>query len=152
MAWSYTGNPGASAKDQLRFLIGDTDECDQLLQDGELTWLLTQYNNTPMNAAIRACEILMMKFGRLVDESVGSVSLSYSQRVAAFTKLQVMLRNRLATEDCSWFAGGISISQEITVNANTDRVRPAFTRDMMDNWQLSPWIQGTGSPGFWWGN
>lgn len=152
MAWSYTGNPGASAKDQVRFLLGDTDECDQLLQDGEITWLLSQYNNAPMNAAIRGCEVLMMKFGRLVDESVGSVRMSYSQRVGAFTKLQVMLRNRLATEDCSWFAGGISVSQVQTVDANADRVRPSFTRNMMVNWQLSPWINGANVQWFWWGN
>jgi hypothetical protein len=32
MAWSYSGNPGASNLDLIRFLIQDTDTTDQLVQ------------------------------------------------------------------------------------------------------------------------
>ena len=141
MAWSDSGDPASSAKDAVRFLIGDTDTCEQLLQDGEITYLLGQYNNTPLNAAVRACEAVMVKFARLVDESVGSVRMSYSQRLKSYQTIQTMLRNRLATEDAAPFAGGISIAQEQVTDANADRVRPAFTRNMMKNWQMSPWIQ-----------
>lgn len=146
MTWSYSGNPGSSAKDAVRFLIGDTDQCEQILQDGEITWVLSQYNNAPMNAAIRCCEAAVAKFTRLVDESVGSVSMSYSQRMKAFQELKATLVNRLATEDMTPFAGGISKAATQVVDANTDRVPPSFTRNMQQNWALSPWIMG--GPGF----
>lgn len=141
--WTYSGNPGASAKDLTRFLLGDTDACDPLLLDGEILWLLSQYNNTPMNAAIRACETIIAKFSRLADETVGSVSVSYSQKAKGMRDMQATLRQRLATEDCTPFAGGISVAQEQATAANKDRVKPAFTDHMMENEQISPWVQNT---------
>lgn len=149
--WSYSGNPGANAKDQTRYLIGDTDECAQLLTNEEIEWVLSQYNNAPLNAAIRCCETIMAKVTRLVDESVGQVKVSYSQRVKAFAALRDMLVNRLATEDAAPFAGGITYSQMQTVASNTNRVRPDFTKQMMDNPNTSPWLVGQGCYAPWWG-
>lgn len=140
MAWTYSGDPGQSALDAVRFLIGDTDECEQLLQDGEIKWLLNQYNNGPMNAAIRACETIMSKFSRLMDENVGQVKLTYSQRAKAYRDMRNDLVNRLATEDMTPFAGGISQAQEQATAANSDRVKPDFTKHMMENKQISPWV------------
>lgn len=148
MTWTYSGNPGLSAKDATRFYIGDTDQRNQLLQDGEIEYVLNIYNNTPINAAIRCCEMIMAKVTRLVDESVGQVKLSYSQRVKAFRDLRNDLVNRLATEDATPFAGGISIAQVMATNQNADRVRPSFTDHMMQNNLTSPWILG-GECYFW---
>ena len=39
MTWSYSGNPGASDLDHIRFLIQDTDTTDQLFSNEELTYL-----------------------------------------------------------------------------------------------------------------
>ena len=143
MAWTYSGNPGDSAKDLVRFLIGDTDNCDQLLQDGEIEWLLSQYNEVgAMNAAIRGCEVIAAKFSRMCDEAVGAVKITYSQKAKAYRDMRDDLTNRLATEDMQPFAGGISISQVKQVNQNTDRVRPDFTKHMMENEQISPWTTG----------
>ena len=152
MTWSYSGNPGASPKDAVRFLIGDTDKCDPLLEDGEIVWVLAQYNNAPPNAAIRCCEAIMSKFSRMADESMGSVSVSFSQKVTAYRQMLGDLRNRLATEDMAPYAGGISAADVQRVEANTDRVRPDFTKHMDDNRQYSPWINsGQSSYYLWWG-
>jgi len=140
MNWTYTGDPGSSAKDLTRFLIGDTDESEPLLTDGEIKWVLSQYNNTPMNAAIRCCEAVIAKFSRLANESVGQVRIDFQQKAVAYRELQRDLRNRLATEGAVPFAGGISKSQIRQENANTDRVKPAFTEHMMENEQISPWV------------
>jgi hypothetical protein len=69
MAWNYSGNPSSSPKDATRFLIGDTDSCDQLLQDGEIEYFLGMYNNAPINAAIRCVETIMSKFSRKARRS-----------------------------------------------------------------------------------
>lgn len=147
MSWSYSGNPGSSPKDTVRFLIGDTDRCDELLQDGEITYVLGLYNNAPMNAAIRCVETIMSKFSRLADESVGQVRISYSQKAKSYREMRRDLVNRLSTEDMTPYAGGVSVSDEQSVSLNTDRVRPDFTKHMMENWQISPWVQN-GSWGF----
>lgn len=151
MAFTYTGNPMDSALDQTRFLIGDTDQCSQLLQDGEIQWVLSQYNNTPLNAAIRCCEAIMSKVTRLVDESVGQVKMSYSQRYKAYRSLRDELVGRLAVENAVPFAGGITYSQMQATASNTNRVRPDFTTQMMDNRDVSPWVIGQGWYAPWWG-
>ena len=142
-AWTYSGNPGANAKDQTRFLIGDTNQKDQLLLDGEIEWLLSQYNNTPMNAAIRACETIISKFSRLADESVGQVKIEFSQKAKGYQTTLRMLRERLAMEDAPPYVGGISVSDKQTVAANSDRVRPDFAKHMMENDQIAPWTSET---------
>jgi hypothetical protein len=138
--WSYSGNPGSSPKDATRFLIGDTNQCDQLLQDAEITWILGQYNNSPINAAIRCVETIMSKFSRMADENVGRVRIDFSQKAKAYRAMRDDLIHRLATEDMTPYAGGISVSDTITQVQNKDRVKPDFTKHMMENQQISPWV------------
>ena len=138
MSWTYSGNPGHSAKDQVRFLIGDTNSRDQLLLDGEIEWLLSQYNNNAMATAIRACETIMSKFTRMADESVGQVKISFSQKSKAYQSMINQLRQRIAIEDMTPYAGGISKSDKRTEDQNTDRVQPDFTKQMMDNEEFGP--------------
>lgn len=137
--FTYSGNPQGNLKDQVRFLIGDTDNEDPILLDGEINWLLSQYNNSPMNTAIRACEMIVAKFSRQADETVGQVKISFSQRAKTYLTTQNMLRQRLAMEDCAPYSGGISKADKLTNEQNTDRVRPDFTKHMMENLQIAPW-------------
>lgn len=139
MSWSYSGNPGSNPKDTVRFLIGDTNAKDQLLLDGEITWTLGQYNNSPMQAAIKLCDVLIAKYARMVDETVGSVRVSWSQRMDSMKTLQTALRARLSIEDSSFYAGGISQVDKVQQEADTDRVKPDFSKHMMENKQIAPW-------------
>ena len=139
MAWSYSGDPSNSAKDTVRFLIGDTDNRDPLLQDAEITYFLSQHNNAPVNAAIRCCETIMAKFARLCDESVGQVHLSLSQKYKSFREMRDQLQQRLATGDATPYAGGISVSDKETQTQNKDRVEPTFRKHMMEDYLIAPW-------------
>jgi hypothetical protein len=139
MVWLYSGNPAYSAKDQVRFLIGDTDSTDQLLQDGEIEWVLSQYNDSPMNAAIRCCESIIGKFSRLANESVGQVKVNFKEKAEGYVRMLTILKSRLATEDAAPYAGGISISDKQANAQNTDRVKPDFRKHMMENEQIAPW-------------
>lgn len=150
MTWTYSGDPSKSAKDQVRFFLGDTDTCDQLLQDGEISYLLGLYNQAPINAAIRGCEMIMAKFSRLANESVGRVSIQCSQKAKAYREMKADLVIRMSIEGATPFAGGISQAQVQTTAANTDRVRPSFTRHLFDNPQAAPWI-GNPQGGWWFG-
>lgn len=141
-AWSYSGNPLANAKDAVRFTIGDTDSTEPLLLDGEIEYLLSIYNDVVLNASIRACEMIMAKFARLVNERVGSVSVDWKDRMDSYMKMRNDLTMRLAKEDCLPFAGGISKTQKRQEVANTDRVKPDFSKHMMENDQIAPWTTG----------
>lgn len=138
--WSYSGNPGASALDQTRYLIGDTDSTDPLINDAEIRWVLSQYQDTPMTAAIRCCETIIAKFSRMADESVGQVKINYRQKAQNMRDLQTTLRNRLAMEDAVPFAGGIYKSQVQAARQNSNLIRPDFTKHMMENDQIAPWV------------
>jgi len=77
MAWTYSGNPGSSDLDLIRFLIQDTDTTEQLFSNEELTFLFNQYGDA-YSAAIAAVTTLIAKGSRVAEESktVGDLSLS----------------------------------------------------------------------------
>ena len=139
MAWSYSFNPDESAKDEVRFIIGDTNSNDPLLQDEEILYLLKKYNNYPLNASLRACEMVISKFARMADQTVGSVSQSYSQKAKGYRDLMNDLRLRIGLEGAKPYAGGISKSDKKTNMANDDRVKPDFEKHQFDNYQFAPW-------------
>jgi hypothetical protein len=97
---------------------------------------------------------LIAKYTRQADESVGRVSQNFSQKARGYRAMKRDLQNRLASEDCMPFAGGISYSSIAIQAANTDRVRPKFQDDMMDNRQVGPapddsWYGGWAGLSFW---
>jgi hypothetical protein len=88
MAWTYTGDPASSDRDAVRFLIGDTDQAEKLVSDEEVDWALQVTNNAIYQAAHDLCVTLAAKYARLAtSKSVGDLSLSYSDRSAAFYSL-----------------------------------------------------------------
>lgn len=136
---TYSGDPTSSKKDEVRFLIGDTDSTEFLLQDGEINYLLGLYNDTAIPAAIRGCETIMAKFSRMADEQVGQVKISYSQKAKAYAVMLGQLRQRLAIENCAPYAGGISKVDKSSNDLNANRVKPDFSKHMMENEQIAPW-------------
>jgi hypothetical protein len=77
MTWSYSGNPGASALDEIRFLIQDTDTNDQLLSNEEITYLYNAYGEA-YSAAVACVVALIANASRSAEESkkVGDLSLT----------------------------------------------------------------------------
>ena len=43
MSWNYSGNPASGTVDRLRFLCGDTNEAEPILQDEEIQFLIDEY-------------------------------------------------------------------------------------------------------------
>lgn len=98
MSWSYSGNPSDSALDEVRFLVGDTDAGDQLLQDQEIEYLLV---NNPATAGIsnwacaaEAAHAIASQFTKLISKTVGSLSLQYGQKAEQFSKLAEALEKK----------------------------------------------------------
>jgi len=120
MTAEYSGDPATSTKDEVRFLVGDTDMTAPLIQDEEIDYLVTNQGSAGA-AAIRACEVLATGFARLAsDKQVGDLKVSYSNRVADFRALAKDMRRRYLTPIP--YVGGVSIADKIGVLANSDRV------------------------------
>lgn len=100
--WTYSGNPGNSDLDELRFLIGDVDASDPQLTDEEVTYLTSVskdggagYSNYP--AAVAACRALAAKYAKKIDKTTGSLSISYSQKYQHYLELAKELETAAIT-------------------------------------------------------
>lgn len=136
MAWTYTPNGASTSdKDQVRFLIGDTNTDKQLLQDEEINYALDQSSDNIYKAAALSAESIAMKLATYVDERVDVFEVSQtSARANVYYKLAEELSEKAKKNvQLSPYAGGISKSDKETVADDTDRVEPFFKRDLMDN-------------------
>jgi hypothetical protein len=77
MTFTYSGNPGASTRDLVRFLISDTNSADAYFQNEELDYLITIWGNG-YTAAIEAVRTLIGREANLSSTSkkVGDLSLT----------------------------------------------------------------------------
>lgn len=138
MAWTY--NPTLSSnRDLVRFSIGDTDENESVtLQNEEITALLVTYT-TVSTAAAYAAEYLALRYARkatLLKDDAGA-SKQYGDRAAAMRELATTLRGRSSLLALP-YAGGISASDKVSREGDTDRVSPAFTKALHDDLSVGP--------------
>lgn len=135
MTWTYSGDPGASALDEVRFLIQDTDTTDQLLSDEELAYLITAYSDA-YGAAVAAVGVLIATASRVVEESktVGDLSLSVKSG-ARLTQWQALMDSLKAERFRRYPAAPVAnanallpTSERVTEGEGTD-----FVVGQMDN-------------------
>jgi len=136
MAWTYGGDPSANARDAIRFLIGDTDTNDQLLNDDEIAWVNNQVSGsdtaiTALYAAgYRCCVIIASKFSRLADQSVGDMKVSMSQKAKAYRDQAneiLALAGREGNVPTP-YAGGITRADKEVDQDDSGLVRAFFSR------------------------
>lgn len=133
MTWTYSGDPATTSRDAVRFLVGDTDTTDQLVSDEEISWVLTQHSGV-RHAAAATCEAIAAKFARQAEMSVDDVSIKAGEKAEHYRALAKELRAQaaIAGKVAKPFAGGISIADKDDREADTDRVKPFFRRDLHD--------------------
>lgn len=136
MSWTYSGDPTTTTRDELRYLIQDTDTDHQQFSNEELAYLLTEHSDDPNVAAVHACETLIAKYARLADKSVGDLSISYSQIGKQYESLLKQVRRRAAAASMTPWLGGRDITDKDSNEADSSLVQPAFKRGLMD-WQES---------------
>ena len=113
MPWTYTGDPASSDKDKYRFLMGDTIQSQPVLQDEEITYLITTYtdeNQRLYHLFDKAADV----FGRAVKRSLGPQSedptprLQYFADKAAYYKRIAMASGlSLPKSTCAIFTKGM---------------------------------------------
>lgn len=134
MTWTYTPG-GATDQDDIRSALGDTESSaptSERLEDEEISRFLTIHGSAPA-ATVAAAKALMAKLSRRATEkSVGGLQLVYAQRIEGLQYLIAQLTTA-ASGLAMPYCGGISESAITAVEADTDRVEPAFKRGMLDN-------------------
>lgn len=123
MTWTYSGDPSSTSRDAVRFLIGDTDNTSQLVTDEEIAYILTQ-EGSASSAAARVCRSLAAKYARFMDQSVGDLNISYSQRFKQFSEMAAKLESDASSRTGIPYAGGISQTDKDSRESDTDRILP----------------------------
>ena len=119
--------------DRVRVLCGDPAGDSQVVDDSTITFFLEEHNGNYYRAAADAAAAIAAHYAGQVDVRVGILSSSNSQKTQQFAELATALRRR--AEDRALvlavpFAGGISAAAKEVAEENTDRVSPAFTREL----------------------
>lgn len=113
----------------VRFLIGDTDDCDPQLQDEELLFTLDASGGRVYSAAVTAVNALISKYSRLVNTELDeAIREDFSDLVENYVKLRKTLSNsgRLTNGSISIIATGITKTDFEKAWDDTERVRPGI--------------------------
>lgn len=138
MSFSYdsTNLGTATAAERLnsvRFLVGDTDTTDQLVQDEEITFALTQTGDNIYYSASFIAETVAAKYSRWVTTELdGALSAEYNElsknyRILASTLKQQGQKYSGTALGISF--GGTRITDIDAARDDTNRVAPSFRRD-----------------------
>lgn len=111
-------------KDQVRFLVRDTDTSSPLLQDEEIQWLLRTEANVYM-AAASAAEQIASRLKGIKSKSVGGLSITYASS-EEYTKVATNLRMRGRAQYEVPTAGGLSYDERDGYWDDTDLIKPRF--------------------------
>ena len=107
MSWSYSGDPSASPKDAVRFLVGDTQEGVPLAQNEEIEWVLTQYKNIYAAAAQVAISISAFFATQADMVKIGPISEQSNGRALAYANLAMELKREAASKRTLNITGAI---------------------------------------------
>jgi hypothetical protein len=131
MTWTYSCDPANNQRDQVRFLVGDTDVNNQIVEDEEILWALSVQPSVWLASAI-ICESVASKYNNSVDEKVGDLSRGGSKIPEHWLARAKWLRNLAATNSLPFF-GGLTVSGKKTLAEDTDAVQPSFRRRRDDH-------------------
>lgn len=127
-------NPSASDKDAIRFLLGDTNLSNALLQDEEINYLVQRWMPLYGSAeyvAAAAADTISARFAREANFSADGVSVSLANLGQQFRDLAISLRS----QHKNFLVGGTPDVGGITPGEEDDPtvVPPDFGTGMHDN-------------------
>ena len=131
MTWSYDLTKlGENGKDAVRLLVEDTDESTKLVEDEEIIFALGQ--GGMFRAASIVCRSISAKLARKVSvmNKESGIFDEMQKKADHFLKLAEDYAEQAGRTSLTVFAGGISVADKETRQEDTDRIQPAFTRDL----------------------
>lgn len=128
MSWHYA-HPLGSTKDQVRYLVGDTDPDDPLTSDEEIIWQLSENPDVRLAAVAVARQIATL-FARYATVRTQDTQVDWNARATQYRLIAQDLERQSSERSAIPYAGGIHVSDKESVEADTDRVIPAFGREL----------------------
>lgn len=127
MTWEYSGDPSTSTKDEVRFLIGDTNDADQQLQDEEVEYLIAEHGSAT-GSAVAALRVLGSRYSTLAVKSkaVGDLRIEYTDRSKAYMDLADSISGGATAYTPIPQATGILVADKLAADQDPDRVQPNF--------------------------
>ena len=116
----------STTRDQLRFLIGDTDDNEQMLSDSEIAFLFTMEDDDLLMTCASACDAIASKFARDVNFRFCTMWQDASDAKKHYTELA----NRFRAETSRNTAQPVFTFNE---NLNAGEVWEQFWYGMHDN-------------------
>lgn len=97
MSWTYSGDPGTSALDAVRFWMQDIQEQRQLLQNEDINYLLNTWMPSVQSVIFVAavgCEVVAARYADEVQVSADGVSVSVGDLQQKYMTLAEQLRDQ----------------------------------------------------------
>lgn len=132
LQFTYTRDPENVPRDAVRFLVGDTDGNDPLLDDREIAWTLLQSGGNQKIAAALCAEAISGFFSRETDIRVGDISVAASKLAEQWRKKAEQLRDE-AGHDITVFFGGVFKADTQNRSNNSALIQPEFRKGITDN-------------------
>ena len=132
MVWSYDDSL-PTARDKVRFRIGDIDTDRQLLQNETIDALLTEYNDGVLRTSVVAVRSILAQLARDIDRSVLGISGSIDQATEHFRALLAELVGEMNTAG-GIYPGVLSVANERIMNDQNGRTykAPDFEQGQFD--------------------
>ena len=84
MSWTYSGNPANSQVDECRFLLGDTNESEPIMQDEEIQYIIDTYGSNKNQVLYQLFSRAATIFARDIKRSLGPQSEDPTERLKYF--------------------------------------------------------------------
>jgi hypothetical protein len=143
MSWTYNENLTTST-DRVRWLVGDTNTDDQLVQDEEIAFALSE-DASVYAAGATVARAIAAKFARLPSTSIDGLSISLRERVEHYNALADDLETKAGRAAGGLgvpFVGGVSVDAMRATASNNDRTPNRLRIGMQDSPDV-PVIVGT---------
>ncbi len=133
MTFTYdSSDPGATTRDQIRLMVGDTDTGDQIMQDEEIAYFVTTYTSVG-SAAVAVARSILSIFARQVTKAVGDLRINASDRYKAYAEHIANLEElALATDPYQIYVGGQSFNEINSDRRDSDLPQGRFAVGMHD--------------------
>jgi hypothetical protein len=147
MTWTYSPSQLATSPlMQVRFIMGDTVQTDQQVQDEEITFALSQRSSI-WGAAAMVCRSLASQLSREADTVDKDLRTTLSAKARAYSARANEYEVKASVRGgATPYAGGISISDKVLNEQDPDRVQPQFAISMDDNYLPVAPVGNEGTP------
>ena len=101
MSFTYSGNPAESKLDECRFLLGDTDKSNPIMQDEEIDFIIKESGSDDTLLKYNLFKHAATVFARAVKRSLGPQSEDPTDRLKFFEAQASDYKRKLSAKGIS---------------------------------------------------